>query len=296
MINHSSYIKFIDEALGIAKSIPKYFSKYSNKIYCNHQKLVIVVLMQKLKMTSRSIVEFFKSNEELRMYIGLHRIPVHTTIIRFLHKIRNLIGKILGIKQACKVAVDSTGFELESRSYYFRKIDKNLLSNFSRKTKRFMKLSIAIDTDTQLILSHKIRRGPRNDNIDFKILLKGIDVDYVMADKGYSSKANRNFVINKLGAIPIIPRKKNEGIYRYSNDARLRFDDKIYHQRSKVETVFSVIKRKYGSFLRCRKFATQKVELICKLIAYNIDRKINYLCTSIGLHQSRFCGSGATFK
>ncbi|MBU1245475.1 MAG: hypothetical protein KKB27_00565, partial [Nanoarchaeota archaeon] len=32
-------------------------------------------------------------------------------------------------------------------------------------------------------------------------------------------------------------------------------------------------KRKYGSVLRNKTFATQKVELISKLIAYNLDRK-----------------------
>ncbi|MBI2499440.1 hypothetical protein HYV88_04325 [Candidatus Woesearchaeota archaeon] len=37
-----------------------------------------------------------------------------------------------------------------------------------------------------------------------------------------------------------------------------------------------VIKRKYGSVLRCRSFATQKAELISKLITYNLDRKLNY--------------------
>jgi len=246
--------------------------------------------MQKLNMTSRGIREFLLCNEEIRLYLGLYRVPVHTTIIRFLHKARNLIGKLLGIRQACKVAIDSTGFELESKSYYYRKINKSLFKNYLRRTKRFMKLSIAIDTDTQLILTYKIRYGPRNDNIDFKSLLKELKVDYVLADKGYSSKPNRRFVLYKLKAIPIIPYKKNESVYMFgAGKGRLRFDKRLYIQRSKVETVFSVIKRKYGSFLRCRKFVTQKTELICKLIAYNIDRKINYfLFAFIGLHQSHF--------
>jgi len=52
---------------------------------------------------------------------------------------------------------------------------------------------------------------------------------------------------------------------------------KKYHQRSKIETVFSAIKRKYGSVLRNKSFATQQAELISKLITYNLDRKLNYL-------------------
>ena len=41
-------------------------------------------------------------------------------------------------------------------------------------------------------------------------------------------------------------------------------------------------KRKYGSVLRCKSFATQKVELISKLIVYNLDKKINYLLFILG--------------
>ena len=32
---YPDFLKFIDDALEMARNIPKYFSKYSNKIYCN---------------------------------------------------------------------------------------------------------------------------------------------------------------------------------------------------------------------------------------------------------------------
>jgi hypothetical protein len=288
MEKHDSYLKFIDEALEVAKSIPRYFSKFSKKLYCNHQKFAIYVLMQKLKMTTRGVVSFVRNNPDVKLYLGLHRVPNHSTIVRFVKKIKKLTYAMLGIKQASIVAVDATGFELESKSYYYRNIDKRLFKNYIKRTKHYMKLSIAIDTNTQLILAHKMRYGPRNDNIDFKELLRELKVDCVVADKGYSSKANRRFVLNNLHAMPIIPYKKTESIYKLCGGRKiLNFDENIYHQRSKIETVFSVLKRKYGSCLRCRSYATQKVELTCRLIAYNIDRKINYLLFFIrGLHQS----------
>ena len=67
----------------------------------------------------------------------------------------------------------------------------------------------------------------------------------------------------------------------------LKFDKKIYHQRSKVEKVFSVIKRKYGSFILSKSFETQKKELLIRLVAYNIDRKLILEVLIIrGIHQS----------
>ena len=271
---YPNFLKFIDNALEIAKKIPKYFSKYSNKIYCNHQKLAIIVLMQKLKLTSRGIVSWLRCNSEARLHLGLHRVPVHTTILRFARKVGFVVERVLDIRQASSVAVDGTGFELESKSYYYRNVYD---SDQKKRNKEYLKLSVAADTESQVVLSYKIRKKFRNDTIDFKNLLKELKVDYVVADKGYDSKGNREFVLYKLKAIPFIPYRKISKVYTFRGGSKLKFDKKKYNQRSKIETIFSAIKRKYGSVIRSKSFSTQKVELISKLIAYNIDRMSIFL-------------------
>ena len=268
----SNYLSFIDEATKLCENIPRYSSKFSNKIFCNHQKIILLVLKQKLNATYRSLIEWIKVAEDVRLMLGLNRIPNHTTLVKFAKKIKtSLLDLLLPYRKAKAVAVDATGFELESKSYYYRNIDKSLF-NHRRRTKRFMKLSLSADAGRQLILWYKIRKGPRNDNIDFKNILHGVHAKYVLADKGYSSRKNRDFVIYKLKAKPVIPKKKNESSYKFRGNSKLVFDENIYHQRSKVETIFSVIKRKYGSCLRARSFDLQKKEVIFKLVAYNLDR------------------------
>lgn len=252
-----------------------YFSKFSKKCYTNCQKLAIYVLMQKLHTTTRGIISWLRSNPLACARIGLRNIPVHTTIVRFVHRIPLFLHTLLGIRRASIVAVDATGFELEKKSYYYRNITQDRF-NHKRKTKRFLKLSIAIDAEKQLILSCKIRKKARHDTIDFKELLKELDVDYLVADKGYDSHELRKFVVHALHAQPHIPYRKISGRKRIGKTIP-KFNEQIYHQRSKVETVFSVIKRKYGSVLRARSVATQRGELISKLLAYNIDRTVNYL-------------------
>ena len=286
VIEYYNYLKFIDDALELAKAIPRYFSKFSNKIYCNHQKLAIYVLMQKFKTTTRGIVSILRASSDMRLHLGLSKVPVHTTISRFVKKIRKQIAKLLGIRQAVSVAVDATGFELESKSYYYRQIAKDLF-NHRRKTKKFMKLSIAVDVDKQLILTHKIRKSHAHDSRDFKYLIKDLKTNHVLADKGYSSKKARDFVFYKLKAIPIIPHKINERDYKVLNGHYiLEYDKEFYKKRGAVENIFFCIKRKYGSILRNKSFATQKVELISKLIAHNVDRVQHYFllilegCTS----------------
>ena len=280
---YEDYLKFIEEAQQLAQQVPRYFSKYSKHCYTNQQKITILVLMQKLRRTYRGIVSWLRANPLVCQLLGLASIPVHTTLVRCARRVEKIILSLLGIRQAHIVAVDATGFELESKSFYFRKRQD---SERLWKTKRYLKLSIAVDTQKQLILTCKIRKKLRHDTIDFKHLLEDLDIDYLVADKGYDSRENRNFVLYTLQAMPIIPVRNHTKFYGYLRGCR-KIDDSNYHQRSKVETIFSVIKRKYGSVLRARSYATQKVEVMSKLIAYNIDRTVNYLLVLVrGLHQS----------
>lgn len=280
---YSDYLKFIDDALELAKAIPRYFSKFSNRIYCNHQKLAIVVLMQKFKTTTRGIISMLRASSDIRMHLGLHKVPAHTTVVRFVNRIRKQIAKLLGIRQAVTVAIDATGFELDQKSYYYRTVWN---SNKKQKTKRFMKLSIAVDAEKQLILAYKIRKSRAHDTKDFKPLIKGLKVEKVLADRGYDSRELRKFVFLK-NAKPYIPFRSTSGRDGYyQKKADRLFDKKIYNKRPIVENIFFCIKQKYGSVLRNRANATQKVELISKLIAHNVDRMQHYFllilegCTS----------------
>jgi len=116
--------------------------------------------------------------------------------------------------------------------------------------------------------------------------MKGVNCKYVVADKGYDSKSNKYFVLRNMKDYPHIPYRKMSGKNYEKTGVPFRFNKKIYHQRSKVETVFSVIKKKYGSFVLSKFFKTQKKELLLRIIAYNIDRKIILFLAIAGFHQS----------
>jgi len=284
MIKKPELISFIELAKGKLIKLPRYNSKFSNRIYDNHQKIIMLLVKCKLKLTYRGLIELLYVSNELCLAIGLRRMPNHTTLVKFAKKIESsLLDSLLNIKQAKITAVDSTGFETESKSYYYWKVYNR---KEGVKARRYDKLSIAIDTDKQLILSQRIRRGPRNDNIDFKKLLKELKTKYVVADKGYCSKANHHYVLRKK-AYPVIARKKNVRVYYEKTGVPLKFNEKIYHQRSKAETVFSVIKRKYGSIVKGKSFASQEKEILLMLVAYNLDREIKLLALLIvGFQQS----------
>lgn len=50
------------------------------------------------------------------------------------------------------------------------------------------------------------------------------------------------------------------------------FDEELYHNRNLVETMFSVIKRKYGEEVKARKYWNQVKEIKMKLIVQKLGR------------------------
>lgn len=269
MAKHKKLIKFIELAMKVANLLPRYSSRFSNRIYDNRQKTAIVVLKQKLKTTYRGVMEILEISEVARARLGLKSLPDHSTLVKFMQRISaSVINSMLTEKEAEIIAVDSTGFETESMSYYYRTIHQQVKSR-----RHYAKVSLAIDAKKQKVLAQRIRLGPRNDHIDFKPILKNLSADFVVADKGYDSRSNRHFVLRNIGAYPQIPYRKISGA-TYHNRRKIIFDRGIYHQRSKIETIFSAIKRKYGSIIRSRCFDTQRKEIICRLVTYNIDRDI----------------------
>lgn len=111
----------------------------------------------------------------------------------------------------------------------------------------------------------------------------------VTADKGYDSNKNHEYLINELKIKSGIKVREKALGRRSTLRKRIlkNFDDKVYHQRSKIETIFSVIKRKYDSKIRAKQEKTQIQESIQKTLTYNIDRLTKIFFSLIrGFHQS----------
>ena len=284
MIKESFLKRFVLSAKKLVTKIPRYTSKFSNKIYDNRQKLSILILIQRLKMTYREIIIFLEFNPLARAILNLKSVPDHSTLVKFHDRLKpEILNSLLCDKKANIIAIDASGFQTNHMSYHYANVwhfqDK-------RKHRRYLKLTIAIDTNTQYIMSNKIRLSPRNDTIDFMSVLKDMKCDWVVADKGYDSKKNRRFVLRQMKAYPQIPYRKMSGRNYEKLGVPMKFYKQVYHQRSKVETVFSVIKRKYGNFILSKTFESQKKELIFRLIAYNVDRKLILNLIIGGFHQS----------
>ncbi len=92
-------------------------------------------------------------------------------------------------------------------------------------------------------------------------------------DKGYDSEKIHQYIRENIGAESIIPvRKWNGNIYsgKYRKEMIKNFNQEKYGQRNMVETVFSVIKRKYNENVRSRKYFNQIKEIKIRMLIHNM--------------------------
>jgi hypothetical protein len=94
-------------------------------------------------------------------------------------------------------------------------------------------------------------------------------------DKGYDSEDIHRLIrddLNSYSLIPVRTRKRKRISGYYQKRISLIFDLEKYHQRNKVETVFSILKRKFGESLKARKYWLRVKEIKIKVIVYNTSK------------------------
>jgi len=238
--------------------------------------------MKYMKTNYRDIVDWLEGHI-IKKVLRLKSIPHFTTLHKFFQRFsQSLFEKILiqTIRQFdvidARIAIDSSGYS----SYH---ISKYYVWRIKGRTERrfFIKDSVVVDTDRQIILSNYSRIGPSHDNIDFKPLIrktrKRVDIVLVTADKGYDDEKNHKLV-HSLNATCLIPVRKFKhsrtrwGYYR--RKMAKNFNKKLYGERNKSETVFFVIKKKFGEELNSRSTLLKKKEIKMKNVAYNLYRKV----------------------
>lgn len=215
----------------------------------------------------------------------LARLPHYNSIIGYLEKpeltpyLKQLITlSSLPLKSIEKdFAVDASGFSTATYSRWFSaKYGKEMDQH------DWIKVHLMCGVKTNIVTSVEISGAHVHDTNMFAPLVnntaKHFDVEQVSADKAYSNKANLTVVENK-GAKPYIDFRKNtkpsgkvdiwHRMFHYYQMNQAEFYQQ-YHKRSNVESTFSMIKAKFGGFLRSKTFTAQANEALCKILCHNL--------------------------
>lgn len=173
------------------------------------------------------------------------------------------------------LAVDSTGF---GTTVYRRWFDHKYGRECSEQT--WIKAHAMVGTTTNVVTSIKITDSSGADSPQLPELVERTGERFaiaeISAEKAYLGHQNLA-VIESSGAVPYIPFKSNSraegsaawrrmwGLFMYKQPEFLAH----YHKRSNVESTFSMIKRKYGSAVRSKKYVAQVNEVLVKILLHN---------------------------
>jgi transposase len=148
------------------------------------------------------------------------------------------------------------------------------------------KLHIMCGVKTNIITAAEIRDRSTNDRMMLQPMLdttaQNFSMSEVYCDAGYSSAKNNEAILDKM-ARPFIPFNKNatgtgakagrsmlwSQMYHFFKFHQEEFYAH-YHRRSNVEATFSMIKRKFGGYVRSKTETAMKNEVLCKVICHNI--------------------------
>ena len=145
----------------------------------------------------------------------------------------------------------------------------------------WVKAHVMTGVKTNVITAVEIHDQYTNDSPLLKPLLATtaarFKVNEVSADLGYLSVSNYEAIVES-GATAYIPFKSNsaastEGIWNTMfHFFHLHRDEFLsrYHQRSNVETTFSMVKAKFGDGVRSKGDVAMKNEVLAKIVAHNI--------------------------
>jgi transposase len=175
-------------------------------------------------------------------------------------------------------AMDSSGFSTAMYGHWLTK--RHVFNDY----KHFKKAHVMYGVKTNVITNIEVTDGYTGDSTILEELVRSTAKNFrmkeVSADKGYLSERNMVIILAN-GAIPFIPFKRNSKespenrlpiwkimfrMFRYNKEEFNRH----YHKRSNVESAFSMIKRKFGIYIRGKTSQVQENEVLCKALCHNI--------------------------
>ncbi len=260
--------------------VPLFLHSKSKHTFSVHQHILMLVLRQYESKSYESFVQWLAVSSEIVVMLQLKTIPHFTTLQKAAARLGEIllhtaIGRFIGIVSPGKIfaGADATGFEDTHRTPYYS-YRCNLRHSFT-------KMSAGSDVKSQLVCAVVIQHHPVSHNSKhfpklFSKMKSVCKMKIMVLDKGYDSESI-HCIIRDNKTKSIIPVRdmtalisRTKGKYRKS--MKRGFDETQYSQRNKCETVFSVIKRKFGSHTKSHCDTMKTKELLYRVLAYNCHR------------------------
>lgn len=261
-----------------------YGAATSRHDFTQRQLMSCLVLRAYLKTTHRGVLEVWATSEVLRRELGMeHKLPHFTTLQKFsgrsevLPIVRQMVaqlGALAGQAPPQAAAMDATGLSAGPASGYFR-------SRSGKASRYWVKLSVMVWCTALLPMGYCLSFGSSNDRSQAGSLLEQAQQSgqptALYADAGYDAEWIHRQSREEWGVESLIKpsRQRKDGTrggrYR-SLMSPEHLEQRNYGKRWAVESFFSGMKRKVGSYLAARRSHQMLAEASYKLLAYTLFR------------------------
>ena len=160
------------------------------------------------------------------------------------------------------VGIDASDFDRSHASKHYTKRAKLTIHQLN--------VTLQVDSKVSAVLNLHVTTTRKHDSQIAPSLIKRNPetIDILLGDKGYDEQKLRRLARQH----EIRPLIKHREFTPLHNAWNARLDADLYGQRSQFGTVNSTLKRKYGAFVRSRRWCKQFRELVLRCLVHIIDR------------------------
>jgi transposase len=270
-----------------------------------------MVFASALKVFTTFSLRRFVSDMQIAKEKGfIEKVPYYSTVARYMEsrELTPILNKLIETSSLPLKEVE-TDFAVDSSGFGTSRFDRWFSFKYGKEieSKIWIKAHLMNGVKTHIITGIKITEGYGNDSPQFEELVKTtaktFDIKEVSGDKAYSSKDNLDLV-NELGGIAYIPFKSNTTGKSRGSGSKLwnkmfyyfmyNHDEfsQHYHKRSNAESVFHMIKAKFGDSIRSKKKVAQINEVLLKILCHNICVVIQEM-NELGIEPNFFASATA---
>ncbi len=257
-------------------NLPLHSNKTGNKEFTNYQRISLIILFRRSKKALRDFIKELQESKWIS-WLGLRRIPskstLHYWIKNFEMKTIRQLFRQLKPKKSGLTAIDGTGFDSFHRSRHYEK-----RAGFTKTP--YAKVDLFVDIPTRKIIDFSLVTKHQHDIIAARQFVKrnSLKDSEVLCDGGYDCEDFHEQIFEKGGRLYAPVRKMNKRSLRKTPRGKFRkkcleLPDFI-GQRSIIECINAVLKRRFINCLRSKKSYMKKREFGWCMIVYNLTRKL----------------------
>lgn len=226
-----------------------------------------IVVKQVFRLSYRRTIRFLDEYYKIKVH--------YTTLQKAARRLpkslwQSLLAATIDYEDVYLAAGDGTGYSRTSpSSYYLKRIDR------LDPVKRPLQVITLVDVQKRKFLAGNLYAKPRNEARSIPQLHKRTSAkpEVLLLDKAYDVEWLHQW-LEENGTFSIAPVRKGCRRGRHRKIMRDCIDYTLYWQRNIIESLYSALKRLFGTSLSGKHIKTQTAELFCRLIAYNIGLRL----------------------